>query len=86
MSPAELFNRVVASSSLGAVAPFAMARALRRIGVARPELELTPELIDQAMPHIEEVLRIYLGARWTQAAAEIRKLGRPGPAGAGDLR
>jgi hypothetical protein len=70
MRPGELFDKVVAESTLGLVAPFAIARALRRVGVIHPERELSRAQLHTALPHIREVLALYLEPAAAEAAAQ----------------
>lgn len=60
MTGRQLFEALVDRSDLGAVAPFALARMLRRVGILKPETELTVEGLRQALPHIFEVIQLYL--------------------------
>lgn len=59
MSNGSLFDAVVHACDLGMVGPFALRRMLRRVGVLDPET-LSREDLGRALPHVEEVLRLYL--------------------------
>lgn len=59
MSNGSLFEAVVQVCDLGMVGPFALRRMLRRVGVLDPGT-LSVEDLERALPHVEEVLRLYL--------------------------
>ena len=73
----ELFDAVVAASRLNAlVAPFTITRLLVRSN-ASPDT-LTREQLTQALPRIEEGLRVYLTESEVAAAIQdIRRLAAP---------
>jgi hypothetical protein len=59
MSNGSLFDTVVQACDLGMVGPFALRRMLRRVGVLDPGA-LSLEDLERALPHVDEVLRLYL--------------------------
>jgi hypothetical protein len=59
MSNGSLFEALVHACELGMVGPFALRRMLRRVGVLDPAT-LSLEDLERALPHVEEVLRLYL--------------------------
>jgi hypothetical protein len=74
MSQGSLFDAVVHACDLGMVGPFALRRMLRRVGVLDPEA-LSLEDLERALPHIEEVLRLYLSPEVASGrGAQVRLL------------
>jgi hypothetical protein len=74
MSRASLFEAVVEACDLGMVGPFALRRMLRRVGVLDPDA-LSREDLERALPHIDEVLRLYLPPEVASArGAQVRML------------
>lgn len=68
------FERIVAASRIGLVAPFAVRRALIEAGVVPPET-VGPSSLARALPSLEEVVRLYVTADKVEAAlADLRKL------------
>ena len=81
MSPgATLFERLVVTSRMGMVAPFALHRMLRRARVDPPE-SVTPAQLAAALPYIEEALRVYLRPEEVPGVLEeMRRVGEAPPA------
>jgi hypothetical protein len=74
MSRDSLFDAVVEACDLGMVGPFALRRMLRRVGVLDPQA-LSLEDLARALPHIDEVLRLYLPEEVASARrAQVRLL------------
>jgi len=59
MSRDSLFEALTHACDLGMVGPFALRRMLRRVGVLDPEA-LSLQDLKRALPHIDEVLQLYL--------------------------